>query len=141
MNLPASLFIRSLIGSAIAVVINIVLLMLLRPLVNVPDTFMTLSLLPVALWSVLGTSGATLTFVAVRRYAANPKKTFIRIALVVLVLSFIPDILLLQIQSGPFGGATPAAALVLMLMHVVAAAASVSVILNRPVTRLLSDDQ
>ena len=141
MHLPTSLFTRSLIMSAITVALNLILLVILKPLAGVPPTFMTLSFLPVVLWSILGTTGATVVFVLVKKYATAPEWTFMRIAIGTLIVSFIPDLLLLQVTSGPFGGATWSAVFVLMLMHIVAAVVSISILLNRPFMRLFGSSQ
>jgi hypothetical protein len=46
-------------------------------------------------------------------------------AVIVLVLSFIPDLLIIGQTTGPFAGGTLPAALVLMCMHVAAAVITV----------------
>jgi hypothetical protein len=66
--------------------------------------------------------GAVIVFVLLARFARRPILMFKRIAAVTLVLSFMPDVLLL-VASEP--GATAASVGVLMSMHVVAWAISV----------------
>jgi predicted ferric reductase len=116
------LFITTLIGGVLTVVANYLLLMVGKPFTHVPDTFMTLSAGPVIAWSIFGTIGACITFFLTRKFADNPNRTFIRISAVVLVLSFIPDVLIHGKDSGPFVGVTWSAVILLMLMHVAAAA-------------------
>jgi Family of unknown function (DUF6069) len=115
------LIITTLIGGVLTVIANYILLMVGKPFTHVPDTFMTLSAGPVIAWSVFGTIGAGITYMLTRKFAGNPNKTFIRISAVVLILSFIPDVLIHGKDSGPFMGATWSAVFLLMLMHVAAA--------------------
>ena len=121
MNNGKPLIVTTLIGGVLTVIANYVLLMMGKPFTGVPDTFMTLSPAPVIAWSVLGSIGAGITFMLVRKFSQNPNKTFIGISAVVLVLSFIPDIMIHGMVSGPFAGATWRAVALLMAMHVAAA--------------------
>ena len=123
-------FLISAVGS---VVVNYLLLLLLKPLTGVPDTFMTLSAAPVIAWSVIGTVGACITYALLRKFAKNPKGLFGLVAFVVLLASFIPDVLIHGMESGPFAGATWSSVGVLMLMHVVVAAIVTSLILKKTV--------
>ena len=98
-----------------------ILLFLLKPLTGVPESFMTLSPGPIIGWSVIGTGGATIVYALLRKYAKKPKDLFGLVSFVVLLASFIPDVLILDMTSGPFAGATWGAVFLLMLMHVVVA--------------------
>ena len=65
-------------------------------------------------------------FGLVRRRAARPERLFRRIAVAVLLLTFLPDVWLLSEGAAEaFPGTTPGAVGVLMVMHVVAAGAIV----------------
>lgn len=64
-----------------------------------------------------GIVAATFVFTLVRRVSRDPVRTFTRIAAVVLVLSVLPDLVLLRAQPA----ATVPGVLVLLAMHVVAA--------------------
>jgi hypothetical protein len=69
---------------------------------------------------------AVIVFAIVDRKAGNPVRMFNIIALIALIVSFVPDILLLvSPESAPFPGATPAAVIILMLQHVAAYAITV----------------
>jgi succinate dehydrogenase hydrophobic anchor subunit len=46
----------------------------------------------IAVWTLLGMAGATVVFGVLTRRSATPDWTFVRVAAVVLVLSFLPDI-------------------------------------------------
>ena len=85
------------------------------------QSFMPLSYPPVLFLSAVGAIGATLVYGLLSRRVENPDRTFLRVAVVALALSFLPDIGLL------FGDpqATILGVLVLMAMHVVVAAVCV----------------
>ena len=72
--------------------------------------------LPIVLTLVLCT-GAVLVFALVGRFAKNPVWTFLIIASVFLVISFLPD---LAVVAAPFPGAGWPYSITLMIMHVVA---------------------
>lgn len=110
-----------LIGAVLSVITNMVLLFLLKPLTGVPETFKALSPGPVIGWTVMGTVGASIVYALLRKFAKRPKGLFGLVSFVVLLASFIPDVLILGITTGPFAGATGGAVLLLMLMHVVVA--------------------
>jgi hypothetical protein len=76
------------------------------------------------LFTVVPAVVAVLLFVALMRFTRNPARIFTNIAVVVLILSLIPD--LIYIPSVP--GATTGQTAVLMVMHVVAAVVIVSVL-------------
>ena len=122
MNTKKSLIVTTLIGGVLTVIANYILLMVGTPFTGVPETFMTLNAVPVIAWSVFGTIGAGITFMLARKFSQSPNKTFTTIASVVLILSFIPDVLIHGMGTGPFAGATWSAVVLLMLMHVAAAA-------------------
>ena len=70
------------------------------------------------LFTVVPAIVAVLLYAALIRFTSNPARIFTNIAIVVLILSLIPD--LTYIPSVP--GATSGQTAILMLMHVVAAA-------------------
>ena len=74
-------------------------------------------------FTFFGVLGAVVAFAVIGRISKNPITLFRRVALIALVLSFIPDLMMLW--SGSFPGTTLANMLALMLMHVVAYAISV----------------
>ena len=114
----------------IAVVLSIVANLILLQLVLVPELvqqFEPLNIAPVALFSGLGAVGATIAYAVVDRLSESPDRTFTRVAAVVLLLSFVPDVLLLQADPA----ATAPAVVVLMVMHVVVAVASVASLTGR----------
>jgi hypothetical protein len=76
------------------------------------------------LFTVVPAVVAVLLFAALMRFTRNPARIFTNIAVVVLILSLIPD--LIYIPSLP--GATTGQTAILMVMHVVAAVVIVSVL-------------
>lgn len=78
----------------------------------------------VTLFSALGAVGATLVYGWLVRRSATPDETFVRVAAVVLLLSFLPDAALLFVDPA----ATVPAVVVLMAMHVVVAWVCVGVL-------------
>jgi hypothetical protein len=76
------------------------------------------------LFTVVPAIVAVLLYAALVRFTSNPARIFTNIAVVVLVLSLIPD--LTYIPSVP--GATSGQTAILMLMHVVAAVVIVSML-------------
>ena len=77
------------------------------------------------------TAGAVIlagaTFAVVRRFARDAGRTYVRLALLVLVLSWIPDVALLAIHDP---GATVPAVASLMLMHAVTALICVTLLVR-----------
>ncbi len=116
-----SLFLGTLLAAFISTILNLMLLFVGKPLVGLTGPFTPLTLGPVIGWSVIGAVGAGIVFAIIRKYARTPKNTFATTAWIVLILSFIPDVLIKGSTSGPFAGATWGAVILLMLMHVVVA--------------------
>ncbi len=78
---------------------------------------------PTVFFTAVGVFGATGVFAVVHRRSDRPEYLFRWIAAGVLLLSLLPDLVLLSGGGASnFPGATPAAVGVLMLQHVVAAA-------------------
>jgi hypothetical protein len=115
-----SIPVRAGLAVALAVLVNAVLVVAAGALDLAPG-FRALTLPPVAFLSALGAGGAAVVYGVLRRYASNYDRTFLRVAGVVLVLSFAPDVALL---TGDPTATVPAVVL-LMIMHVVVAGASV----------------
>ena len=76
---------------------------------------------PTIFFTVIGTLGAAGVLGIVRRRAAHPAAAFRRIAILVLVLSFLPDFWLFSGGASVFPGATSTGVGVLMVLHMVAA--------------------
>lgn len=117
------LVLRGGIAAVLAIAINIVIVVAAGALDLAPG-FQPLTIPPVTLFSALGAVGATIVYWLSARYLSDGDRTFVRIAIAVLVLSFVPDVALLQ--SDP--AATVPGVIVLMIMHVVVAAVSVALL-------------
>jgi uncharacterized protein DUF6069 len=83
-------------------------------------------MLPVILTLILCT-GAVLVFALVGRFAKNPVRTYLIIASIFLVISFLPD---LAAVSAPFPGAGWPYSITLMIMHVMAGFITVSMLIK-----------
>jgi hypothetical protein len=83
------------------------------------------------LFTVVPAIVAVLLYAALIRFTSNPARIFTKIAVVVLILSLIPD--LIYIPSVP--GATSGQTAILMVMHVVAASVIVWMLTNFTRTR------
>lgn len=117
-------------ATILAAVCNAALVPVARAL-DVAPGFEPIAYPPVVFLTVLGGLAGTVVFAVVVRLSGDPARTFTRLAAGVLVLSFVPDLLLLQVQPA----ATVPGVLVLMAMHVVAAVVIVGLLTRgiRPV--------
>ena len=114
-----SLWKIGLVAAGVSAVANLVLLFATKPFMDVPDSLAPMTPPAVIIWSLIGAMGAIGVFALLRKSSTDPHKTFRAIAIVVLVVSFLPDIVLINVTDGPFGGASWGAIFVLMIMHVI----------------------
>jgi peptidoglycan/LPS O-acetylase OafA/YrhL len=121
--LPDSPVVRAGVALAVAVLVNAGIVIVVGALDVAPD-FRALTIPPVAFLSAIGAVGAAVVYELLRRRSATPDRTFRRVAAAVLVVSFVPDVALLAVDDA----ATLAGVLVLMVLHVVVAAACVAVL-------------
>ncbi|MEF8812525.1 MAG: DUF6069 family protein [Halovenus sp.] len=85
----------------------------------------------IVVWTLLGIGGATVVYGVLTRRSATPDRTFVRVAAVVLVLSFVPDIgLALTADS-----VTTSEAIGLMALHVPPAIVAVLALPETPLGR------
>jgi hypothetical protein len=112
----------------VAVVINAALVAVSQAL-NVAPGFLALSYPPMAFLSAAGAAGATVVYALIARRRDDPDELFVRVALAVLVVSFVPDVALLFLDDA---GTVPGVA-VLIVMHIVVALASIR-LLTQPGT-------
>ncbi len=118
---------------AAAVVANVLVRTVAVVLFDVSPGFPALALGPTVVFTVVGVLGAVLVFALVARFARRPVRLFRRIALVVLLVSFVPNVLLLLSDS--VAGATVPAVGTLMFEHVVAWAVSVGILTTLALAR------
>lgn len=111
------------IAIALSVVANLAVRWLGMQVVPVDPGFMPLSTWqPTAIMTTLFLVVATIVFLVINAFTANPPRVFNIVALVALILSLIPNVLML-VNSAPIpnmGTPTPGAAVILMIQHVVA---------------------
>ncbi|HEU5098448.1 MAG TPA: DUF6069 family protein [Roseiflexaceae bacterium] len=120
----------AIIAAAIAnVLIQQIAVAVLRP----NPQFLPLTPGATIFFTVVGVLGAVIVYGLVGRFSRRPVWLFKRIALVALIISFIPDIVMLITGFNP--GTTAANVAVLIVMHIVAWAIAVGIL-----TRLASTE-
>jgi hypothetical protein len=117
------------LATLLAVTANVVLSIVLRSAVDPSGDFPPLNIASGAFLTAFGASAATFVYEYILARSDDPRKRFIRVATVALVLSFVPDLALLA-GVGPGENATIERVLALMSMHVVAAVIIVSVLVT-----------
>ena len=128
----ASLWRPWALATASAVIVNVLISRLALRFLPIARDFGPLKPGPIVFWTLVGVAGATGVFAIVRRRAARPRSRFLAIAAVTLVISFIPDALLLSARyRARFPGTGPLSVGVLMLLHVTTAAITVGLLLSR----------
>ncbi len=101
-----------------AAIANIVLFFIANAIlsepVSVPAEMGVVNVVSITISTLVGTLGALLAFVLIKRFTRHPARTFLIVAVVALIVS----------MAGPFGSAGIALStrLVLALMHIIAAA-------------------
>lgn len=120
---------RSLVAFVGAVVVNLVVTVVAGVAGIAPDLD-PLSVGPVALFTAVGVVGAVGAYAALTRFVDDPDRTFTLVAGVVLVLSFVPDV----VVAPALPGATTAGVAVLALLHVTTAVLCVLVLTGRVAT-------
>jgi hypothetical protein len=114
--------------TVLASIAGVLIVRVLAVAVLHPDpTPMSLGWVMPTLFTLVLVTGAVLVFAAVARFAKNPIRTYQMIALVFLLLSFIPDI---GFARSPMPGANWPNAIALMIMHVAAWAISVTMLVK-----------
>jgi len=121
------LWLIALIATGIGLVVNEAVAALARPFS--PD-LIQLAPGPVGLWTVLGVVGATLVYAFMRRKPADLGRRFVRVAIIALLLSLIPDALIYFVEIPGFTGGTIAGVIALMALHVTTAAIAVPLLLK-----------
>ena len=114
------------LGTVIAAVLANLLVYLLGSLVVGYDPQFVVLANPsgTILFTVVPAIVAVLLYAALIRFTSNPARIFTNIAIVVLIISLIPDLIYIPSVPGASSGQTA----ILMLMHVVAAVVIVSML-------------
>lgn len=116
----------------VAVLANLLVRAISLTLFEVSAEFAPFQIPRIVFLTAVGVGLAVVVFAVVARRAQRPLRTFRVIAIIALLLSFIPDIGLLVTDVVP--GTTAPAVATLMVMHVVSAAIAV-IMLERLATR------
>ena len=111
---------------ALASVVNVLIRTVAVSVLGIGDGFLPLGVGPTVFFTVVGMTGAVVVFGLMARFLRRPARMFRRVALVVLLISLVPDLLLLL--SGSMPGTTAAAVLTLMVEHVASWAVAVGVL-------------
>jgi hypothetical protein len=114
----------TVLAAIIGVLIVWVIAKMVLPMPQGPGLMMIM--LPIVL-TVFFCTAAVVVYALVGRFAKNPIRTYIIISSVFLVISFLPDI---GIVSAPFPGAGWPYSITLMVMHVVAGAITVYMLIK-----------
>lgn len=121
-NLVTKEFIKVVVLSAIySTIINVILLALVKGPSGAPLDFGPFMYQAVIGATVLGVILAGVTYILISKYNKNLLSNWTVISLIVLMLSFVPDVLLPYSPSVEDQGSTPFIILMLMIMHVVPA--------------------
>jgi hypothetical protein len=102
----------------VATIANVVIQQIAVAVLQPDPAFMPLTLMPPIIFTVVGVLGAVIVYALAGRFSRQPVRLFQRIALITLLVSFVPDIMMAITGFNP--GTTVANVVVLMLMHVVA---------------------
>lgn len=121
-----SVWVRGGNAAVAAVAVNVAIVVV-AGLADLAPGFQALTIPPVAFLSAVGAAGAVGVYLLVRRRSNHPTRTFRRVGIGALVLSFLPDLGLLFVDDA----ATPVGVALLMVMHVTVAAICIGLIPDR----------
>lgn len=121
-----TLAVRGGLAVALSLFLNYLLLTIILQL-ELVATYDHLAYPPVTLWTTIGVVGATVVYGVVTRRSNKPERTFVRLVVVVLLLSFIPDVALLVFDDDATVGAVTA----LAILHIPPAAVCIGVLTGR----------
>lgn len=114
------------IAVAVAVLVNVCIRTVAVSVLGIGEGFLPLDVGPTVFFTVVGMTGAVVAFGLTLRFVRRPVRTFRRVALVVLLISLVPDVLLLF--SGSMPGTTAAGVGTLVVEHVASWAIAVGVL-------------
>ncbi len=112
----------------VSVLVNFVIALITRTLTTVSPAFMPLQAPAFVTWTVIGCVGAIIVFALLARLTQRPIRNFQITALVVLLVSLIPDFMVGVLRSYPT--TTPLTVGALILMHIVTALVCVGLLVN-----------
>jgi hypothetical protein len=117
----ASILVAGIAAILLALVANLIVRWIALQIADIPGGFEPLaSVGPVILASLYWGVMATIAYAITRRFARNPRRTWLIVGLIGLVVSFIP-----ALSASSQDGATTAGVATLIVMHTVAAAITI----------------
>lgn len=117
---------RGGVALVLSLLINYLLLTVILQL-ELVATYEHLAYTPVTLWTTVGVVGATVVYGLLHRWSETPDRTFVRVAIAVLLLSFVPDGALLVFDEAATVGAVTA----LAILHIPPAAVCIAVLTGK----------
>ncbi len=129
-NITLGTILRAGLAAIVAAVMaNLIALVLLRTVLDLPTDFPPLQFGPIALFTAIGVALGVAVFAIISRMARQPVRTFWIVALVALLVSLVPNVLLmLNPAAAPVPGGSTLAYAALSVFHVIAAFVSVVVL-------------
>lgn len=112
----------------VSVLINFVIALITQTLTTVSPAFTPLQAPAFVTWTVIGCVGAIIVFALLTRLTQRPIRNFQITALVVLLVSLIPDFIVGV--SRPYPTTTPLTVGALILMHIATALVCVGLLVN-----------
>lgn len=124
-----------LLTIVLAVVANLIVRAVALLFVTVPPEFLPLSdPMPTIIFTVGGVLAAVIVFAIVGRFTRRPARVYTIIAVIALLLSLVPDIMMLVAPASfPFPGANVGTVSVLLTQHIVAAVIAVWILTTQAV--------
>ncbi len=125
-----------LLAIVLATIANLIVRAIALSFITVPTEFLPLSTaMPAIIFTVGGVLAAVIVFAIVGRFTRQPARTFTIVAVIALLLSLVPDVMMLiNPASALFPGGTVGSVVVLMIQHVVAAVIAVWILTTQGVT-------
>lgn len=129
-NISLGTLVRTGLASIVAAVVaNVLALVVLRAVLDLPTDFPPLQFGPIAIFTAIGVALGVVVFAIVSRVARQPVRTYWIVAMVALLVSLVPNVLLmLNPAAAPVPGGSALAYGVLCIFHVIAAFASVPIL-------------
>ena len=118
-------------GALVAFLLDYLIAAGAKRFTGVPEGFPPFTALPILSGVVGGFLLASLTYALISRIAPSPDRIFLFAAVLALALSFALPLRLSFTKSKRFAGVTPAAQMVLALMHTVIATSAVTALKRR----------
>ena len=130
---------RLAVAASVAVVTNVALALLLRAVTGTSGDFLPLQPGPVTVATLVGVLAGGLSYLLLRRLVRRPGRVFAVLVVVGVLLSLGGPLSLLGASPAEQPGVTDAAAMSLVLLHLVPAAAVLLAVRRRPGTAALDD--